>query len=582
MEKLILTDSNEFTEYYLFDYFYPSPGLCQELNRDIFKTIFKNNTPVYTLQGLFETTINRYFLTDIKIMEHPLLVKNVVDYCKLKSINNVELLIHNDNDRLGAFYKKSLEDSGINTVVNFHSNTVYWRNSLTRSNKTLKKHTKLVCTIAVQFLILSTNYLFKRVNWRGKKLLLWNSFANNREKIDYKFLDKLSKNNDLIVVHPNPYLLKSKNDWNKSIYWLGKYSINPIKFLFFAFSLISFKKKFNKILSGYQPFLGFIPEDWNADVILKTIYFFEYNLLMGNLMEEISIDTELKVSSVFRGGAAAGLIYAGLFKQKYNAKNIHNILVPHGTEINPIDHFSYFFMDYNILPSEKIKDNWNNILADCFPDTLANNRCENLNGGRIDYAYLQEQIKQRKNTTESDDKLRIGIVLTYNSESYQQYFINSILETFTTSLPGTEIEFIVKPRPNLPYTPDEKLANNPNLKIDKKDIYSFLNSIDLVIGTVSVYGVLTMVVTDAILCNIPAIYYYPNKNIPKEDLGYSYHSSMEQYSFSSENDLNGFLQVFHEKKDLLIGITELNDITKEYLVFEGDPYLFLEELIYKN
>lgn len=581
MKKIVITDSNQFTEYHLFDYFYPSPALCQDLNRDIFATIFDKDLSSYNLKCLFETTINRYFLTDIKIMEHPLLVKNIVAFCKSNNVTEVELLVHNNNNQLADFYKTALQDCGLQVQISYHIQPVYWKNSLTKSEKVFTKKVKLTGTVTVQFFIILINYLFKRVKWKGKKLLLWNSFANNREKIDYKFLDKLSRDNDLIVVHPNPYLLKSKDNWNKSIYWLGQYSIRPAKFLAFAFSLISFKKKFNKILSPYSDFLGYIPENWNTDVLLKTIYFFEYNLLMGNLMEKISKDSQLKVSSVFRGGAAAGLIHAGVFKQKYKAHHINHILVPHGTEINPIDHFSYFFMDYNILPSKKIKENWETILKESYSDALSYSVCENVNGGRIDYAYLQEQVNE-KTRIKNSNKLRIGIVLTYNSESYQQYFVNSIVESFTASLPGTEIEFIVKPRPNLPYIPEEKLAKNPNLQIDKQDIYSFLNNIDLVIGTVSVYGVLTMVVTDAILCNMPGIYYYPNKNIPQSDLGYSYHSSMKNYSFSSESDLRNFLQTYDSKKEILDGTMQLNNSTKEFLVFDGDPYTFLEDLIYKN
>jgi hypothetical protein len=582
MGKLVITDSNQFSEHLLFDYFYPSPGLCQDLNREIFATILDKDTSFYTLKGLFETTINRYFLTDIKLMEHPLLVKNIGEHCKKNGVTEVNLLIHNNNDKLGEFYSKSLKVHGLSVTVNYHSKPVYWKNSLSRSEDIFKKKFKLVATVIAQYFILLINFLTKRVNWKGKRVILWNSFANNREKIDYTFLDKLNEQDSSLVIHPNPYLLKSKDNWNKSIYWLGQYSISPGKFLSFAISLISFRKKFNEILSAYEPFLGPIPEAWNADVLLKTIYFFEYNLLMGNLIENVSKDSELKVSSVFRGGAAAGLIYAGVCKRKYRARHIHHILVPHGTEINPIDHFSYFYLDYNILPSNKIKQNWDAILNDKYNHLLKFNYCENVNGGRIDYSFLQEQLAGKSKVNKDDNKLRIGIVLTYNSESYQQYFINSIVESFTKSLPQTQIEFVVKPRPNLPYTPEEKLAKNPNLIIDKQDIYSFLNNIDMVIGTVSVYGVLTMVVTDGILCDIPGIYYYPNKNIPEADLGYSYHSSMHSYSFAQENELLAFLSSYNNKQDLLHGVKNLNHATEEYLVFEGNPYDYLETLMIKE
>jgi hypothetical protein len=577
MEKLIITDCSQL-EGFLFDYFYPSPKLCQDINREIFATTLEKKTPFYTLKGLFETTINRYFLTDIKLMEHPLLVRNIISYCKSNGISAVEFIVSDRNAAMCGFYSKALSRENISASVSFHANKIFWKNSLTKTDKILVSKLRIFATIAAQFFMLLGNYLFKNINWSGKKIILWNSFANNREKIDYRFLDKLAETGGSVVIHPNPYLLKSSDNWNKSIYWLGKYSINPFRFLKVAFSLFNFRKKFNNILSEYEMFLGEMPELWNVQVMQKTMYFFLYNLLMGYLLEQLSRDKSIKVASVFRGGAAAGLIYAGECKRVYEADHVTNMLVPHGTEINPIDHFSYFQLDYNVLPSDKICQNWNNILSKDYSSLMKYNFCENVNGGRIDYAYLQQQVNAEKRKPDKT-KFRIGIVLTYNSESYQQLFIGSIVDSFNEAFPGLDLEFVVKPRPNLPYSPNQKLAANRQLVIDRQDVYSFLNSIDLVIGTVSVYGVLTMVVTDAILCDIPALYYFPEKNVDFEDLGYSYHSSMLSYSFATENELNKFLTLHGTQSEIVAETTKLNALTKEYLYFEGDPYAYLESLI---
>lgn len=578
MNKLVITDSSSYSEHFLFDYFYPSPLVCQDLNRELFETIFGKKVNFYSAKGLFQTTVNRYFLTDIKVMEHPLILKNILQYCKENGVDQLELLVSEKNRRMSDFYVKNLIKQNVNVHVNFHTNKVYWKNSLTQTVGNFKKKLKIAVTVLAQFTMLLLNYLFKKVNWNKKKVLLWNSFANNRQKIDYIFLDKLEQNKELIVVHPNPYLLKSKTNWNKSIYWLGEYSMPPGKFLKVVFSMLPFRKKFNLALEEYKDTIQYTPEDWNIDVLQKTFYFFIYNLLMGYLMEKTAENKDIKIFNVFRGGSAAGLIYSGICKQKNNPPNYTSILLPHGTEFNPIDHFSYFYLDYNILPSQKITENWEDILSKKYGQLLRYSMCKNVAGGRIDYAFLQKEVNTEKRNLRGNKKYRIGIVLTYNSESYQQAYIASILNLFS-SVFTEDIEFVVKPRPNLPYVPNEELSKATNLIIDKGDIFPFLNSIDMVVGTVSVYGVLTMVVTDGILCDIPGFYYFPNKSFSIEDLGYSYHSSMNNYCFPKEIDLKKFISGFTTFDEFIDAINQANSQTKDMLVYNGDPYGYLQEMI---
>jgi len=580
MKELRVSDSSDFNEFLLIDSFYPSPNECQELNREIFNTIFSKDINFYTLEGLFDTTINRYFLTDIKLMEHPLIIKNIISHCVSNNIKKVHFLIHPSNAILAEFYTKAFNEHEIKSNISFHNSLTFWKNSLTKTNKVVVKKLKTAGAIAVQFAMLLFNRIFgKTPEFKNKPLLLWNSFANNREKIDYPFLDGMYDKGKLNVVHPNPYLFGKGNKWNKSIYRMGAYSISPWIFLKVCLGMIFFRKKFNKVIKAYKPQLKYIPEQWNADVLQKTFYFLVYNLLSGGLIENIVRDKKVKLINVFRGGAAAGLIYSGVCKRRYNSENVISMLAPHGTEFNPIDHFSYFFLDYNLLPSKKIKDNWDYILQKDYARELKHNMCKNVSAGRIDYAYLLAHVNDSLHKENNDDIIRIGIVLTYNSDSYQQQYILDIISAFAIAMPGCKFNFIVKPRPNLPFTPGGTLKNNPDLVIDKSDIFSFLNNIDIVIGAVSVYGVLTMVVTDAILCNIPALYFFPGKNIQIHDLGYSYHSSMNEYCFFNKEQLINVLSGNNNVAELAATIKRANALTKEMLVFEQNAFDYLEEFI---
>lgn len=120
-----------------------------------------------------------------------------------------------------------------------------------------------------------------------------------------------------------------------------------------------------------------------------------------------------------------------------------------------------------------------------------------------------------------------------------------------------------------------------NVKINQGDIYSFLNAIDIITGTVSTYGILTMVVTDGIYCDIPGFYYVPNQKFNSQNLGYSYHRSMEPYTFN-KTSLNSFLAEFNTTTDLTAGLWKRNEATKDYLVFDKNANEFLNELIVKS
>lgn len=175
--------------------------------------------------------------------------------------------------------------------------------------------------------------------------------------------------------------------------------------------------------------------------------------------------------------------------------------------------------------------------------------------------------------------LHIGIVLTYNSETYEEKYICDIKNSFEKVFTKERCVFIIKPRPNRVFKPG--IYMDDNVVIFEKDIYSFLNSIDVIIGTVSTYGILTMVVTDGIYCNIPGLYYIPNSKFSSVNLGYSYHESMNSYTFNSEISLDEYLNntTIHS---FLTGIWERNKDTKEYLTFDHNSNTFLKDFIIKQ
>jgi hypothetical protein len=574
MKKIKISDSNFSSDYYSLDYFYANPLEGQELCRKLFTKVFDENYEPYTLKGLFFTSINRYFLADIKLLEHPFIIKNIIDFCAKNDINKIEFSLHKLNVEVYNFYSDSLKLHHIETELQLHNEIVFWKNSLTKESIALQIQNainKCLLIIVQTFLLLFNSVFLKKTKFPNK-IVFWHSFANNREKIDYPFLDNLSKN--VTVIHPNPYLFKSKSNWNKSIYLLGKLSINPMLFFTTLLKLTSFRENFNLLLNEFSEEIPFLPKKWNSSSITKTFFFFVYNLLENGLLENIARQSNLKSVNVFRGGSAAGLIYSGCCKIKYSNNNMINLLVPHGTEFNIIDHFSYFFLDYNLLPSESIKENWEAQLKDNYQYLQKHNNFELIASGRIDYQLL----KIRDNTLKENKKqLTIGIVLTYNSESYQDTYIKDVIDCFENAFGKDMCTFIIKPRPNIVFQSNNYISKN--VMVTEGDIYEFMDQIDIVIGTVSTYGILTMVVTDGIYCNLPGLYYLPNPKFNKNNLGYSYHNSMEDYTFNDKKSLSNFINSYNNSSDFISQLWSRNLKTKSYLTFDKDANLFLEEFI---
>lgn len=578
MKKLTVTDCAEVEEGIALDEFYPDPELCQQKSRQIFARLFTKDLNFYSPEGLFYTTINRYFLTEIKILEHPLLVENIRAYCHKHGVGDVHFILHASNKPLFDFYSRVLNQSNIRTAFNQHQNSSFWTNSLTAEpwREALTNRFKVAFTILAQFGMLLLNFLnpFKAGHY-ASKVLLWHSFANNRQKVDYKFLDKLAEDPELTVVHPNPYTYRRKSAWDVPIYFMGRYSIDPFRYLKVAVHFFAFRPRFNQIIDGFQEFVPHNPRVWNTKTMTRTTYFLLYNLLSGGLIENFTRAKRHKVINVFRGGSAAGLIYSGMCKKRYANDQVTNILATHGTEFNPIDHFSYFYLDYNVLPSELIRRNWEKSLKRDYQPLLRYNQCQLVTGGRVDYKLLQEDVHRKPF---QPNAFYVGIVLTYNSQAFQETYISSVIRSFEQTFPDTECHFVIKPRPNRPYVPNAFVRNKPNVHVCREDIFGFLNGIDLVVGTVSTYGVLTMVVTDAMLRDIPGIYYLMNERFDGPNLGYSYHESMAPYTFKSVDDLTAFVNTFRSPAEALQEIKRRNAHTKEYLEYERDPEVYLEEL----
>jgi hypothetical protein len=576
MEVLHISDSNQFRECKSFDFFYPSPQLAQEVSKLTFIRVFGKKIDAFSFTGLFYTIINRNFLNDMKVVEHPLILKNLLAYCKTIECNEIHFKLHKSNIEMYCFYSDALIRNGILSTLEIHTDPNFWVNSLTEEKKTLqiKNQLKLVFGVVAQFLFLLANALIPRKKVAAKKILFWHSFANNKEKIDYKFLEDIEKQNDFKVIHPNPYLFRSKSNWNKSIYFIKGYSMGPWKFICAAKGLFDFRNKLNKELAEFSDVLTYIPKKWNSTTTTKAFMFMLYNLLETGLIENIAKNKNLKSINIFRGGSAAGLIYSGMAKKQFKAKSMTNVLVPHGTELNILDHFSYFFLDYTILPSDLIVKNWEIQLEEKMKKFQSFNSCQLLAGGRIDYELLNTSVKKPNLEKEI---IHIGIVLTYSSETVQDHYIATIKKTFEEKFGKEKCVFIIKPRPNTDFNP--KSYRDTNVIIYTRDIFYFLSSIDIVIGTVSSYGVLSMVVTDGIYCGIPSMYFLNNPKFNPNNLGYSYHYSMETFTQGSASNLRKFIENYDNPALFLADLATKNSETKTFLTFQKNANLFLKEFI---
>lgn len=560
-----------------FDYFYPNPELAQEYCRKIYTTILGKRFSLSSIDDNYDTVINRFALVDIKFLEHPLIIQNIISYVKDHEIITVIFNVHHQNINLAIHYKQSIVKQGIAVDICCHQEKYYWKNTLSKSGFVTNfiNVIKFFFVGLFQVLLLLLNKLSPFKYHIKDNTIIWHGFANNREKVDYKLLNKFQEQG-FNVLYPNPYIKQLDYSWNKSIYFLSAYSANPYTFLKLVINLLFFKRKFNQLNDRFKPIIDNIPTRWNSNALFKVKLYLVLNHLSGSFIRNVSrIENQHKIINVFRGGAAAGLVYSGVFKERYQNKNIYNYLVTHGTEFNVIDHFSYFYLDYNVLPSIPITNNWNFQLENRYTNIKQYNKCTYVAGGRIDYELLALEVNKHNKAANGNTRY-IGIVLTYLTVNYQSKFIKEVIQSFSNKFKEEDIIFLIKPRPNVKFIYDSELYGE-NLSIHNGDIFSFLNKVDLVVGTVSIYGVLTMVVTDAIYCNIPAIYYLSNNKFNASNLGYSYHISMDDYTFSSIEQLNKFISSASSLNECFENIMEANKKTSEYLQFNTSPSSFLIE-----
>ena len=158
MKNLSISD-NIFQTYKSFDFFYAEPELGQELCRTIFTKVFEKQLDYFSFSGLFYTSINRYFLADMKVLEHPLILENIILYCSKNNCKEVNFRIHANNKELYLFYSLGLNRNGIASTLELHSEERYWENSLTTERLLVRvlNNLKLILTVLTQFLLLTLN-----------------------------------------------------------------------------------------------------------------------------------------------------------------------------------------------------------------------------------------------------------------------------------------------------------------------------------------------------------------------------------------------------------------------------------------
>lgn len=401
----------------------------------------------------------------------------------------------------------------------------FWRNGLTTIplwKRTLSTSVFTFSCIYMLIVSISTKFI------RAKALdIEWMSFANNRESIDYVLIELLDKKNirtKHLTFWPS---LKNRNSF---VFFHKKYSAYRI-FEFWLSHVLGIKKHQKNVFKRVNELCG-------LSLPLAFTMSFRENILLIQQFIYSEYEGTLNSVAVFRGGNAAGIWRECL-------GNRPTVLLPHGTELKPIDHVVYRFIDYYLMPSEGIIENWRN-----YDKEIETGRFISL--GRPYYEVLKSRVKVNRT------RRTVGIVLTYSSDVRTKQFVLDILASFARY----DIKFIVKERPN--FKNDLSfLSSLKNVSIWSGDIYGFLSESSLVCAGISDYGILGMTVLDAVSLNIPGLYFTQGAN--PEHCGFSYHDSMNSFVFKEGIDLAKFISSCGSFEDILLAITYSNNKVRDLL-----------------
>jgi hypothetical protein len=499
--------------------FIPSPKDLQKVHFRVSKVIPKwyNSTKFSLVERVILYSLTRQGLQNTKFITLYCLASN------LRKQGVTRLSLDKRNRLLGAYIQKVYST----VIIDYRSTKgEFWKNGLTLQSFESKLRWSVMSIFSFCYVVLM---IILSKPFKTKSLPVeWMSFANNRENIDYQVIEELNRRK---VYTKHLSLFPANRKVESLIFRYKKYSIKAWVEFFLGIH----------IRLGYHQkrVYGLINEE--CDLILPLNYSLSIREKMLYIQQFLYSEYENNMDGLvlFRGGNAAGI-----WKECLMSKRM-TFLLPHGTEFSPIDHVIYRHIDLNLLPSQGIVENWLSI------DEKIRSKCIRALG-RPYYEVLKRNVSRKQ------EQAIVGIVLTYSSDIRTKNFILDIVESF--SFQG--LKFLVKERPN--YSNDLSFLSDLDVvSVHEGDIYSFLSEATFVVAGISDYGVLGMTVTDAISVGIPGFYFTQSQN-PKE-CGYSYHKSMEKYTYTEKIEMKLFIESFRDFQHLVTTVTSINADTKSLL-----------------
>lgn len=526
MKELVLTDivndPNNISK------FTPQPKLKQDISRKITDSnlyLKEKYIKDLSVEDIWFSMLNRITTVNYDLTLYSGFLIKIKKYILENEIKKVSLNFNKSNSELSCFLFKNLNHiDDIDVVVNINEeHSTKYSISKGSSVEDFFKIINQVSSYLVIFILTFNSCLFSLIvkflglEKKDKVDYFWMSFANNREKIDYNII-RLLKDKGLKVLAPTAKFNKERLDECERVYFNRRFdfSFSLVKLVFKIFFISRTREK--EFLKKVSEISGCIfPLNYNIGMRFNFKLYSYNTIVLLYLIKNLSESEQVKL--IYRGGNADSIILTSLLE------NVKTYLLPHGTEFYPLDHSTINFISVNILASEGIVSKWRSDGYQLSSTTL-------LPFGRPEYKFLVENVNRKDYVP--DEKLTIGIVLTYGTTEDTIKFVDDIVEAISSA--EFDFNILIKQRPNLIHDLSTSKYYS-KLTTHDGDIFSFLSLIHVVTVGVSSFGVVGMVGTDAIYCDIPTIFYFGDKGFNNEDLGYSWTEELDKTSYNTLEEL---------------------------------------------
>ena len=510
----------------------PSPRKKQEDSKKITDTnlFLKNiNLNIIDSESIYFSMLNRITTNSYDLTLYSGIVSNLTEYILKNRITELHIFFSKCNKALADFLEKEIKEKTKGIVIYIQlSKRESIEFSITKKNQIKSRIKNAVnALVLVSLVLISIIWGYFSRPFKQKKRsydCIWMSFANNKEMVDLKLFEKLDKEN-LSVIHLDTRGIACKVKNSKIVYFLNNFSLSIKALQLIIVRLFLFSEKEKIILKKISKKTGLsFPKTFNKKYESRFCLQYINTVILFYAVKKY-LSHNKKANLIFRGGNADAIVICSLLK------NTNVILLPHGTEFYPIDHNTINYITYNLLPSKKIVKNW-------YSDDYQDSNVKLLPIGRPYYQSLRNVVSINKGKLRNKVKT-IGIVLTYGSSQDAISYIDQIVESANSSI--EEFNFLIKQRPNLSHDLSESKYID-EFEVFDGDIYSFLNEIDIVVVGISPFGIVGMVGTDAIYCDIPTIFYFGDRSFSISDLGYSWSSELDKTAYLTQSCLTELFQ----------------------------------------